>query len=215
MRSLGEEAQEVRTPAVLSSPCPHRCPVRASSVPRVAVQLSGVRCGCLSVQVSSVRPPASGVAVRCPCLQASAVADRNGRGAWQWGRQSCGWDGRGSAWSPGVSATARLPEVDRGARGWPRPCWASGGSARRGRRRGRWLGSGRFDRVVDRERLDARGSPVGRQPAATTLGGQCVRPGAESPGLGEPARLHCDVSLRPRRGRNMAASVAGSRLATL
>ena len=39
--------------------------------------------------------------------------------------------------------------------------------------------------------------------AATTLRGHRVRPTAESPGLGEPSRLHCDVSLRPQRGRSM------------
>jgi hypothetical protein len=102
------------TPAVLSSPCPRRCPVRASSVPRVAVQLIGVgvRWGCLSVQVSSVRPQASGVASGVRAFSVRCV-----RPEWSWSVAAgqavvrLGWDGR-AAWSPAVSTTARrLPEV--------------------------------------------------------------------------------------------------------
>ena len=106
VRSLGVAAKEVRTPAVLSSPCPRSCPVSGASVrcPAGPVQVIGVRCGRLSVQVSSVRPPAS------------VVSDRNevvGRGGGA-GSRTAGMAGVGV--SPAVSTTARrLPEV--GA--WP------------------------------------------------------------------------------------------------
>jgi hypothetical protein len=87
VRSLGVAAQEVRMPAVPSSPCPRprpafsvRCPVRASSVHACLSQrrVSGVRCH-PSVQVSAVRGPvwASGVGVRCLCVAASAVSSRS------------------------------------------------------------------------------------------------------------------------------------------
>jgi hypothetical protein len=110
--SLGVAAKEVRMPAVLSSPCPRscpasgvQCPVRASGVPRVPVQVTGVWCGRLRVQVSSVRRPAS---VR----PASAVSDgMRSRGvAVGPAAARLGWPG--AAWSPAMSMTARrLPEV--------------------------------------------------------------------------------------------------------
>jgi hypothetical protein len=108
VRSFVQEAPGGRTPVVLSSPCPRRCPVRASGVPRVAVQPIGVRC---PVRVSE-RP-----GVQCP---ASGVRCASGVGAFQRplcpaGMRSCsvavgqagaglGWS---AAWSPAVSTTAR------------------------------------------------------------------------------------------------------------
>jgi hypothetical protein len=90
----------------------------------------------------------------------------------------------GAAWSPAVSTMAhRLPEVG---------AWRSKlAQAVPGQRRVGFdlvvvvgvVGSGRFDRVVDQERLDARRIAVGRQLATTTLRGHCVRPRAESPRL--------------------------------
>jgi hypothetical protein len=152
-------------PAVLSSLCPRscpasgvQCPVRASGVPRVPVQVTGVWCGRLRVQVSSVRRPAS---VR----PASAVSDgMRSRGvAVGPAAARLGWPG--AAWSPAMSMTARrLPEV--GA--WRSKLAQAVLGQRRhrlgpGRRRGRWLGSGQVDRVADQDRLDARGgSPLGR-----------------------------------------------------
>jgi hypothetical protein len=105
-RSLGMVAQEVRMPAVPSSPCPRprpasgaQCPKRATSVHACLStrSVSSVRCGRLSVQVSAVRRPTSGVGVRCPCVPASAVAGRSevvdrGGGA---GRRTAGRAGVG------------------------------------------------------------------------------------------------------------------------
>jgi hypothetical protein len=101
------------TPAVLSSPCPRQCPVRASSVPRVAVQLIGVQCpcGCLSVQVSSVRPQASGVASGVRAFSVRCV-----RPEWSWSVAvgqavvRLGW--------PGSVVARRVHNGASSARGW-------------------------------------------------------------------------------------------------
>jgi hypothetical protein len=116
VRSLGKEAQEVRTPAVLSSPCPRRCPVRASSVPRVAVQLIGVRCPVRVSERPGVQCPASGL--RRPVWASGVRAFQRllwptgmvvVRGS-EVGSRAAGM--AGSGWSPAVSTTARrLREV--------------------------------------------------------------------------------------------------------
>jgi hypothetical protein len=109
-RPLGVVAQEVRMPAVPSSPC--RCPRPASGVRRPVSgadsvhaclstrPLSSVRCGRLSVQVSGVRrgrPMSVG--------SASAVSDRGVVGRVAVG-QAAAWLGwPRSAWSPTVSTT--------------------------------------------------------------------------------------------------------------
>jgi hypothetical protein len=197
--------QEVLTPAVLSSPCPRRCPVRASGVPRVPVQVIGVRCPVRVSERPGVQCPASGVrcGVRCPCLPASAVSDRDEvvqRGSGQ-AATRLGWPGSACR-PPCPRRRVVCPRLEPGARGWRRPCWASGGSASTWSSSWVVVGSGPFDRVADR-RGWMQGSPVGRQLAVTTLRGHCVRPRAESPRLSEPSRLDCDLRLRPRRGRNM------------
>jgi hypothetical protein len=130
VRSLGKEAQEVRTPAVLSSPCPRRCPVRASSVPRVAVRLIGVRCPVRVSERPGVQCPASGL--RRPVSVPSSGCC--GRPEWSWcvavGQAvvRLGWPGRGGR-PPCPRRRVVCARLDRGARGWRRPCWASGGSA--------------------------------------------------------------------------------------
>jgi hypothetical protein len=94
-------AQEVRLPAVPSSPCrcPRpasgvQCPVRATSVHACLStrSVSSVRCGRLSVQVS---------AVRCPCVPASAVSGRSEV------MQRGGGAGRRTAGMAGVGVVAR------------------------------------------------------------------------------------------------------------
>jgi hypothetical protein len=74
-----------------------RCERPVSTGP---VQVTGVRCGRLSVQVSTIRPPASGV--RCPRVAASAVSNGN--------------EVAGVAW-----AGSRMAGMARGRRGRP-PC---------------------------------------------------------------------------------------------
>jgi hypothetical protein len=140
-----------------------RCPVSGASVrwPAGPVQVTGVRCGRLSVQVSSVRP------------SASVVSDRNEVAGVAVGPAAArlGWPG--SAWSPAVSTTARrLPRLEPGPRGWHRPCWASSGST--------WTWVVSWAVVGQRARTTGgrpgeagrgRGSPVGRRLAVTTLRG--------------------------------------------
>ena len=144
--------KRVRMPAVVSSPCPRscpasgvQCPVRASGVRRGPVQVTGVRCGRLSVQVSSVRRPVSvrrgvrrGVRLRGVAVGPAAVR-------------------LGMA---GVGVVARhVHDGASSARGWSLALEAGAGRAGPakgrlglGRRRGRWLALGQ----ADRERLDAR-----------------------------------------------------------
>jgi hypothetical protein len=146
-----------------------RCPVRVSERPGVQCPASGVRCG-----------------VRCPCLQrplrpTGLVVERGqrGRGA---GSRAAGMAGqRGGPPCPQRRVVG--PRLDHGARGWHRPCWASGGSA------STWSSSWA---VVEQWPHPPHGRPgeagcvrslVGRQLAATTLRGQCGRLRAESPGL--------------------------------
>jgi hypothetical protein len=121
-----------------------RCPVRASSVPRVAAQLIGVRC---PVRVSE-RP-----GVQCPASGLRRPGWPSGVRAFE--RPLCPTAMR--SWSVAVG------HVHNGtsARGWSVALEAGAGRAGRaagqlrlGRRRERWLSSGRFDRMVDRERLD-------------------------------------------------------------
>ena len=104
--------------------------------------VSSVRCGRLSVQVPGVRCLVS--AVRCPCVPASALSDRNevveGGGG---GRQPPGWDGRGRRGRrPWTRPARRLPESEPGDRGWRRQCCQWRRRPGPGRRRGRWLSSG-------------------------------------------------------------------------
>jgi hypothetical protein len=163
---------------------------------RVRHPVSSVRCerpvsdGCLSSDRCPVRAserpdgqcPASGVCAlrrpRCPTAMRFY-------GVWRWGRQPHGWDGRGRRGRPRCPwRRVVCPRLEPGARSWRRPCWASGGRLGLGRRRGRSLALGPVDRVADRKRLGcARGSPIGRQLAVTTLRGHRVRPGP-GPGSG-------------------------------
>jgi hypothetical protein len=135
VRSLGVAAQEVRMPAVPSSPCPRprpassvRCPVSGVRCP-VPSERPGVRCPG-PVWASAVRGPvwASGVGVRCLSVAASAVSGRSEvleRGG---GQAAYGWDGRGRRGRPLCPCPARgLPESEPRARSWRRRCWASGG----------------------------------------------------------------------------------------
>jgi hypothetical protein len=101
VRSLGMAAKEVRMPAVVSSPCPRSCPasgvqclVRASGVRRGPVQVTGVRCGRLSVQVSSVRRP---VSVRRGVRRGVRLRGVAGAGS------RTAWDGRGRRGRPPCS----------------------------------------------------------------------------------------------------------------
>jgi hypothetical protein len=155
--SLGVAAKEVRMPAVLSSPCPRSCPASGVQCPVQASVSTGAcprdRCPVrrLSVQESSVRPPAS---VRCGV-----------RGVRRHEVAGCGGGaGRRTAGLAGVGVVAR--HVHDGASSAEVGAWRSKlatgragpaeGRLGRGRRRGRWLAVGQADRVADRERLDAR-----------------------------------------------------------
>jgi hypothetical protein len=170
--------------------------------------LSGVRCGCLGVQMSGVRCPAWVSGVRgfprplCP-------AGRLWRGG---GGQAAAWLGwPASAWSPAVStassSSARVGAwrsspgagcagpAEGSAWTWP-SSWAVVGS---------WLG-----RARGRPGLAgcAGGSSVGWRAgvpseAATTLRGHRVRTRAEPPGRGEPSGLDCDLRVRPWCGRSL------------
>ena len=106
------------------------------------------------------------------------------------GRQSCGWDGR-AAWSRAVSPTARrLPEIG--------PWRSRLAQAVLGQRRVGFdlvvvmsvVEHGRFDRMVDQERRDARRPPLVGSWRRATVSGQCVSPRAESPRLCESSRLN-------------------------
>jgi hypothetical protein len=92
--------------SVSTRACPRvRCPVRASERPG-----GGVRCG----RAVSVRSR-----VRCPTgvRSWSAAVDQ----------AAAGWDGWGRRGRPPYPrSTRRLPKSEHGARGWHRPCWASG-----------------------------------------------------------------------------------------
>ena len=133
-----------------------RCPVRATSVHACLSTgpVSSVRCGRLSVQVSAVRRPLSGV--RCLCVVASAVSGRSEvleRGV---GRQPYGWDGRGRRGRPLRPCPARrLPESEPGARSWRRRCWASRASIWTWPSSWEVVGSGQLDRVADQDRPGA------------------------------------------------------------
>jgi hypothetical protein len=181
VRSLGVAAKRVRMPAVLSSPCPHscpasgvQCPVRASAVPGVPVHVTGVRCGRPSVQVSSVRPPAS---VRCGVR---GVSDGNEvTGAWRWGRPP---HGLGMA---GVGVVARHGRNGASsARGWSLASKLA--QAVLGQRRVTWSS---WEVVSSRPSPSGRGwmrarfAHRGLQLVVTTLRGHYVRPGPGSAGL--------------------------------
>jgi len=129
-RPLGVVAQEVRMPAVPSSPC--RCPRPASGVrcgrpastracPRDAVQ-----CPVRASGRPGVRRPAWASGVRAIPRPRCPTGMRSWTGG---GGQAAAWPGGpGSAWSPRCSRPARrLPGSEPGGRGWRRPCWASGG----------------------------------------------------------------------------------------
>ena len=162
-RALGVVAQEVRMPAVPSSPCRRprpasgvHCLVRMSSVTRACPRgpLSGVRCGCPGVQMSGVRscPVSVGFRVRW-------VRPR-GRGARRWaGSRMAGM--AGSAWSPAVPRPVRrLPGSEPGGWARHRPCWASGGVGFDLAVVGAVVGRGQVDRVGDQDRLDVGGPLV-------------------------------------------------------
>jgi hypothetical protein len=186
---LGVAAQEVRMPAVPSSPCPCPRPVSGASVQRprvpVARPLSSVRCGRLSVRVSP--SGVQGWGVRCPCAPVSAMSDREiveGGG----GQVAARLRSPGSQ-SPAVSTiSSRLPESNRAIEAGAGLLGQRRASAGLGRRRGKWLGSGRVDLVAAGETGCARESPVARgagrrSEVATTLRGHRVRPWVESPRL--------------------------------
>jgi hypothetical protein len=99
-----------------------RCPVSGASVrcSTGPVQVTGVRCERLSVQVSTVRPRASGVrppasGVRCPCVAASAVSNGNEVAGAAWAGSRMAGMARGRRGRPPSTTARRLPEV--GA--WP------------------------------------------------------------------------------------------------
>jgi hypothetical protein len=154
---------------------------------------SGVRCGRLRVQVSSVRRRCP-VGVRCPCVPASMVSDRSGvveRG----GGQAAAWLGwPGSAWVPVVSTTGSLSAQVGAWRSELAP--AVLGQRRRrlglGRRGGRRVGSGVVDRVADQERPDARED----RPSVGSQGRSEDRPPAAGCAACHPPPL----LLRARRG---------------
>jgi hypothetical protein len=188
-----------------------RCPVSGAGVQQHACLstrlLSGVRCGCLGVQMSGVRCPAWVSGVRgfprplCP-------AGRLWRGG---GGQAAAWLGwPASAWSPALStASWSAAESEPGGRGWPRSAglgegsawtwpsfvgggWAVAGSTAWATGMG-WMGAG-----------IARWWRAGvRSEAATTLRGHRVRPRAESSGRCEPPGLDCDLRVRPWCGRSL------------
>jgi hypothetical protein len=168
-------------PAAPSSACPRprpasgvrcpvsgvRCPVRATSVHACLSTgpVSSVRCGRLSVQVSAVRRPLSGVRCGRPVL-ASGVCVllrplcpaevRSWSAAVGQAAVRLGWPG--SAWSPAASMPgswsacvgAWCSKLAQVVLGRPRRRFGPG------RRRGRWLGSGQFDRVADQDSPGAR-----------------------------------------------------------
>jgi hypothetical protein len=200
--------------AVLSSPCPRsrlvsgagiRCPMGACPSDRCPV--SGVRCGRLSVQVSSVRPPVSGVRgfrrPLCPTGMTSwsvVVGQAAARLGW-----------------PGVGVVARrVQDGASSARGRSLALEAGAGHAGpaegrlgRGRRRGRWAVARSTAWPTGRGWMRARvarRSVAGDDHAAWSS----VRPGAGSPGRYEPSQLDYDPSVRPQP----AVSAAGSKLAT-
>jgi hypothetical protein len=162
-RPLGLVAQELRMPAVPSSPRPRprpasrvRCPVQASTParPRDRRPVSGAGVCASSCPASGVQRGASGVRAfprpLCPTGVRSWKAAVGRAAAW------LGWPG--SAWSPAVSTTGSL--TARTGTWRPRLAPAVRGQRRRrlglGRRRGRWLGNGQLDRVADQDRPDAR-----------------------------------------------------------
>jgi hypothetical protein len=181
---------EVRTPATVpSSPCqgPRLGVRRLVSGASVHACLStrpasGVRCGRLRVQVSSVRRRCP-VGVRCPCVSASMVSDRIGvveRGAGQaavW----LGWPG--SAWEPVVYTTGSLSAQVRAWRSeLAQAVLASGGV---GLALAVVVGGGwpwrRRPRGRPGEAECARGSPVGREPGAQRGSSSCGRVRGMSP----------------------------------
>jgi hypothetical protein len=106
-----------------------RCPVSGASVrcSTGPVQVTGVRCGRLSVRVSTVRPPASGV--RCPCVAASAVSNGNGVVGVAWAGSRMAGMARGRRGRPPCPRRrVACPRLEPGPRSWRRPCWASGRS---------------------------------------------------------------------------------------
>jgi hypothetical protein len=184
--SLGMAAKEVRMPAVLPSPCPRSCPASGVQCP---VRASGVRPG---PERPGVQCPASGVcASRCPT--GSEVAACGG------GRQPYAWDSRVGVVAPHVHDGASSAEVGawrsklaqavlgqrrvdldlvvvRGGLHWTRP-------AGRG-----WMRA----RIAHRE-------AAGGNHAAWSLCEACAWVGWPLRAVG----LHCDLSLRPQRGRNL------------
>jgi hypothetical protein len=106
-----------------------RCPVSGATVrwSTGPVQVTGVRCGRLSVQVSTVRPPASGV--RCPWVAASAVSNGNEVvGVVEAGSRMAGMARGRRGRPPCPRRRVVCPRLEPGIRSWRRPCWASGGS---------------------------------------------------------------------------------------
>jgi hypothetical protein len=143
-RLLGLVAQEVWTPAVPSSACPHPSSVRCGRPvsPRVCPRCprDSVHCPVRASERPGVLRPVSAVAVRCPRVPASAVSDRGevvegGGGA---GSRMGGMAGVGVP--PAVSTAG---SSNRGSR-LRRPRWARGGvgvdSAVVVGGVGRWLG---------------------------------------------------------------------------
>ena len=198
VRSLGVVAKRVRMPAVLSSPCPRscpasgvQCPVRASGVPGVPVHVTGVRCGRPSVQVSSVRP-------RRPCVAASAVSDGNEvTGAWRWaGRRTAGMAGVGVV-------TRHVRNGASSARGWSLASKLA--QAVLGQRRVTWSSwevvSSRPSRPGELDACEVRpsGTAAGGDHATWSLCEAWAWVGWSRSASG----LHCGLSLRPQRGRNL------------
>ena len=136
-----------------------RCPVSGAGVQHHAClstrPLSGVRCGCLSVQMSGVRCPAWVSGVRgfprplCPA---------GGGEGWRRGRQPHGWDGRRRRGRlPCPRPVGRRPSRSLAVEAGPGLLGQGRGRLGLGRRSWAVVGSGWVDRVGDRDGLDGRG----------------------------------------------------------
>jgi hypothetical protein len=166
-----------------------RCerPVSTRACPRVPVQATGVQCPVRASERPGVRCPVSGVRAfprpLCPAEVRSCSAAVGQAAA------RLGWPG--SAWSPAASTTGSWSARVRACRS--KLARAVLGQQRcrfgLGRRRGRWLGSGKaiaWPTVHTR----ARGSFVGKEPGAQR---------GSPPAAGCAARDTCTIAQSPPR----------------
>ena len=157
-------------PTVPSSPCPR---------PRPA---SGVQCPSVSASVQCPRVPVHATAVRCP-VWVSGVRAFPGPlcppGVRSWraavGRPH-GWDSRclrGRPQCPRPASSARVRTWRSKLRRRAGPAETSAWTRRR---RGRWLGNDKVDRVADRDRPDTREDrPLVGEPGCVAPGGRAGR----------------------------------------